>query len=482
MSVTLYAYDVTAGRLPGQVTVSGGKITTATNRAIEGRVRALMAKGVAAEKAVADLDGWSNGHVIWATTAPDVPAWLAGPVTAGWRSELHPRGRGGKFAHTPGGGVARHERLAAFAGKGLPAASGDEASSAAKARVAAKVAAEMRSPTADLVAAGGHDAWSRWPVHDDKGWEFRLEPHTGFLQAQRAGFKGTAGWERGGSPAADQVFRRAAAGNLVRQWAKTSNDHDGKSLAVQEATRREFGLTRTEPWAMTAADEAWERSDLALHGRVYRDFVRAQYNVTQADLAAEGITALRLYRGLAWPAGVAIPGEYRTAGDVNLSLRPLSSWSHDPATAQEYAAGVGPTQEPGGARGAVLEAEIPASQILSYPQGGMGSINLGEFVALGQPTPAHLTLLGGAATAARGAAAVDGATERNEDWLRTRGWDLPGVTDLGHLLTALDLDGQPAQAQRQGVEAFTRLAAWEAAPAGLRGEVDQFLAGGGPGG
>jgi hypothetical protein len=75
MAVTLYAYDVIGGRLPGSLTVDGGKIT-ADSLVLERAVLRLVAGGMTAEQAVATLDGQSNGRVIWSVSPPDVPGWL----------------------------------------------------------------------------------------------------------------------------------------------------------------------------------------------------------------------------------------------------------------------------------------------------------------------------------------------------------------------------------------------------------------------
>lgn len=73
-------------------------------------------------------------------------------------------------------------------------------------------------------------------------------------------------------------------------------------------------------------------------------------------------------------------------------------------------------------------------------------------------------------------------TVRNEDWLRTRSWDLytsagTKVTTLAALLPAIYATGTPAE-QRAALRRFMALPSAEAMPAGLRAEVDDFLAGG----
>jgi hypothetical protein len=69
---------------------------------------------------------------------------------------------------------------------------------------------------------------------------------------------------------------------------------------------------------------------------------------------------------------------------------------------------------------------------------------------------------------------------RNEDWLKTRTWDLYRhshlIDDLPGLLWALGADDDDEAAQRKAVADFTRLPAWGPAPAKLKFAVEAFLA------
>lgn len=68
----------------------------------------------------------------------------------------------------------------------------------------------------------------------------------------------------------------------------------------------------------------------------------------------------------------------------------------------------------------------------------------------------------------------------NEDWLRTRTWDVRNgpvlVTTLDQLFSFLGVMSEPAETKREQLEAFTRLPVWTAAPADLREHAERWLA------
>jgi hypothetical protein len=67
----------------------------------------------------------------------------------------------------------------------------------------------------------------------------------------------------------------------------------------------------------------------------------------------------------------------------------------------------------------------------------------------------------------------------NEDWLKTRTWDLYRVgtlvTTLPDLLWALGVENKPVAEQKEEVRHATTLPSWEPAPKELKDEVDAFL-------
>jgi hypothetical protein len=68
----------------------------------------------------------------------------------------------------------------------------------------------------------------------------------------------------------------------------------------------------------------------------------------------------------------------------------------------------------------------------------------------------------------------------NEDWLRTRTWDVRNgpvlVTTLDQLFVFLNVMSEAAERKREQLEAFIGLPVWTAAPAELRADVERWLA------
>jgi hypothetical protein len=77
---------------------------------------------------------------------------------------------------------------------------------------------------------------------------------------------------------------------------------------------------------------------------------------------------------------------------------------------------------------------------------------------------------------------VDGVmtTLENEDWLKSRTWDLYRgselVTTTDNLLWALSVQDEPEDQQIAAIRHFMTLPAWLAAPAELVKSVAEFLA------
>ncbi|SCF12092.1 hypothetical protein GA0074696_2853 [Micromonospora purpureochromogenes] len=71
---------------------------------------------------------------------------------------------------------------------------------------------------------------------------------------------------------------------------------------------------------------------------------------------------------------------------------------------------------------------------------------------------------------------VDVATAgRNEDWLRTTGWNLP-ARSLGELWPVLGVTPSASdEERRRELRRFMALPVWRAAPAGLRTEAARYL-------
>lgn len=211
-----------------------------------------------------------------------------------------------------------------------------------KADVATRISANCTASTEDLIAAAGLDR----PIMGS------TVPPIEQLSA--------AGKER-----------EAAVSTLIGQWAQTSNDHDPASLAMQEAVKKEFGLTDTKEWQKAGPAQA---AITAEHGATLQAFVRAQYNDTQQMLKDQGVTSVQLQRGQSEPPPVTtytpVAGVQNNPSTNTAQMRPASSWSLSYASASKFG-------------DVMMAAQVPASQILSTPRTGFGCLNEHEMVVLG---------------------------------------------------------------------------------------------------
>jgi hypothetical protein len=167
---------------------------------------------------------------------------------------------------------------------------------------------------------------------------------------------------------------------IIHQWAESSNDHLRRSLAVQQVVERVFGLKDSASvevfsGGVSSVDErAKALSDpTSASGKFLSAVIRQQYADTQAYFEAKGIKEVTLYRGTDDPR--------LGAGEQEVVLRPLSSFSADRSVAYSFASEEG---------GRVLTVKVPVSQIFSTPFTGIGCLPEQEFVILGEPTTADV--------------------------------------------------------------------------------------------
>jgi hypothetical protein len=206
------------------------------------------------------------------------------------------------------------------------------------------------------------------------------------------------GWVRSGTPEAAAKVRQASASHMVQMWASSSNDDNIVSLAVQDAAAAEFGMEGHAPWPARGdvGRVARERADAmtASHGDVYRRYVRAQYEETQAMFSDLGIGSVRVHRGVVVEESVMrdafdVSGTQLTGG---ARLRPLSSWSSDPKEAQSFAMDAIRDQET--QFRVVMETRLPVSQILSTPYTGVGCLGEDEVVSVTPTVDAAINIVG----------------------------------------------------------------------------------------
>ena len=267
--------------------------------------------------------------------------------------------------------------------KDLPGQSGTaNNASAYKKLVASRIASSMQADHKQMVAAafagdspGTDSSMATYldAAEHPENYTMRPSPHTYELSLAK---KSESGY---GEPLTTQALKEYAVAKLVQNWAGTSNDHSVKSLVAQQAAHDEFNLENVAPWNMDSTLKDSVDSSYADHGAVYREFVRAQYNLTQQDLKDRGITHVNVMRGMKWEYGSA-PGW--TAGAKSGShvdappLRPMSSWTVNSSTASNFSNSGGKQPR------VVIKATMPASAVLSWPQSGFGCLNEYEFVCL----------------------------------------------------------------------------------------------------
>jgi hypothetical protein len=165
----------------------------------------------------------------------------------------------------------------------------------------------------------------------------------------------SADWER--------AMLETVANSLIAQWAGTSNDHNARSLALQEAAVEEFGLKDTYEWPAGLSlknDTKWE---LNKHRELYRTFLREMYNNTQDWAKKNGVKSVRLRRGSGTYVGAV-------GSKANAKLRPMSSFSTNYGTAQQF----------GSHR---IEAYVPIEWVIGNAATGYGCQNEYEWVVLG---------------------------------------------------------------------------------------------------
>jgi hypothetical protein len=276
---------------------------------------------------------------------------------------------------------------------------------AAKQNVAETLGAKMKSSTDDLVRVAGYERnygnnlafigrdenGKLWTVKEELLADTlgRAADETGLGHDRRSGMD-LHDLVRCDSPEADPLFREMSVGALVELWSITSNDDDDSALAMQHAAEVEFGLKGTEGWP---GEEETRQDRYAEAGDVYRDFLRTQYDETQATLREQNVSEITLWRGFAWmdeENGAYEPPEWaRAPGEADLPTRPLSSWTANRRTADVFA-------DPDGEYGTTVVREtFPVARVLSFPLTGIGALREAEFVVLGGTDKVDVERAGG---------------------------------------------------------------------------------------
>jgi len=184
----------------------------------------------------------------------------------------------------------------------------------------------------------------------------------------------------------DNAFR-----SIIARWAMSSNDNDILSLATQRAVTDELRLSNVADWAKESGDVADQVNDVYVKNeKALRAMVRSQYNRTQADLKAAGITHVTVYRGMhvtgdTAPWAFGDDGKAMKAGDEVSApkWRPISSWSGAATVANEFA--YTDEMRTSGETGLVLKTTVPAELVFSTPRTGFGCLLEEEWVIMAAP-------------------------------------------------------------------------------------------------
>lgn len=188
------------------------------------------------------------------------------------------------------------------------------------------------------------------------------------------------------------AMRAQAVNRLVASWATTSNDGDAESLALQETAADLFGTTDHADWELRDGLDDGIARKRESNGALYEAFLLAQYDATQERFASHGITHVHLYRGHrvrpdalgqdGWMDRIYEGYDDRGYTDIEVPLRPMSSFSADAGIAREFAVRYGQT---GAADSVVLEGSVPVERIIGTPRSGVGSLEEAEMVVLHGP-------------------------------------------------------------------------------------------------
>lgn len=200
----------------------------------------------------------------------------------------------------------------------------------------------------------------------------------------------------------DSVIRALAAGSgekydavnrFIAQWAESSNDHDLRSLGIQEAATDAFEVELSDWQAKTLETLLDERSDGVADGdetylypfETLREARReddpdpfkerasnmlgVMYKQTQDWFKKMGVTHVKLYRGTS-PKEVSTKS-FKTGDVVTYTDNALSSWAITQEVTKDFDEGV------------VLSAIFPVDRILCSCLTGFGSFKEYEFVVIG---------------------------------------------------------------------------------------------------
>lgn len=201
-----------------------------------------------------------------------------------------------------------------------------------------------------------------------------------------------------------------------RAWAGTSGDHDAEAIAVQIQAARTFGLQNQHIEGLDQTTVSHAEDYIKSEGKLIDVFLQNTYRNTQLELKERGVPeTVTLYRGMrfeshtvpAWVSG-------KTKGDskriTNAVMNPLTSWSADRQTSENFANG-------SGGYSVLMTASIPRESIYASARTGQGCASEFEYVVVGGKGTTYAKIWGHAV--AEGPVRIDpNAPEHTQGWTK----------------------------------------------------------------
>lgn len=177
------------------------------------------------------------------------------------------------------------------------------------------------------------------------------------------------------NPTVDQLtdaLNETVVNAMIKLWAQSSNDNNPLSLAMQNAAVTEFNLTDHYDWPMSPDLAERVKFEQETHGDFHRTFLRTMYEHTQEWAKVNGVTHLKLKRGVkeAPGGGTKYSTSINVGDKLNAKLRPMSSFASNVSIAKRF----------GWFR---MEAVVPIEWVIGCAATGFGCYNEYEWVVLG---------------------------------------------------------------------------------------------------
>ena len=236
-----------------------------------------------------------------------------------------------------------------------------------------------------------------------------------------ARFKGTQIFDAD-SPEGAKILKQTIITDLIRTWAISSNDENIVALTMQNIIRKEFGLSDAVGWdrntglAIDPKQTEILPSNVAFDSGIdlspdaeamLRNVVRSQYEATQEYFKIRNIEYVALYRGVTGLNDKEVKekiakfkerGLFTPIMRDEVVMRPASSWSFEPSTAEDFSTRVPlesldpttPARNTNTENPALIKSFVPVKNILSIPFTGFGCLHEEEAVVLGRPIDAYV--------------------------------------------------------------------------------------------